>query len=67
MLDTETLVINDIKARQQLGIKKYGLTVADSKLTERQWAQHHYEELLDAAIYVKRRMQEMDFNRDDLK
>jgi len=58
--DTEALVCVDIRYRQQMGIKKYGTTVAGNKLTQRQWLQHHYEELLDAAVYAKRLLQEMD-------
>jgi hypothetical protein len=58
--DTEALVCVDIRYRQQMGIKKYGTTVADNKLTQRQWLQHAYEEALDMAIYLKRLLQEMD-------
>ena len=60
MNDTESLVCKNILDRQQLGIKKYGRTVAGNPLTERQWLQHLFEELLDASIYCKRLMQEMD-------
>lgn len=60
MDDTEFLVISDIKARQELGLKKYGTTVANNKLTKKEWLQHLYEELLDAAIYAKRQLQEME-------
>lgn len=60
MKDTESMVIQNIRDRQQLGLKKYGRTVADNPLTERQWIQHAYEEALDMAIYLKRLMQEMD-------
>lgn len=67
MRDTETLVIADIKARQQKGLEKYGTTVAENKLSLRQWLQHAYEETLDKAIYLKRAMQEIDFNMDDQK
>jgi len=56
--DTESLVCVDIRYRQQLGIRKYGTTVAGNPLTEDQWRQHLYEELLDAVIYLKRQMQE---------
>lgn len=58
--DTEALVCVDIRYRQQMGIKKYGTTVAGNKLTPRQWLQHAYEECLDQAIYLKRLMQEID-------
>ena len=60
MKDTEQEVCKNILDRQQLGIKKYGRTVAGNPLTERQWLQHAYEEALDLAIYLKRLMQEMD-------
>jgi hypothetical protein len=56
----EAEVCADIAARQQKGIAKYGVTVDDNQLTEREWLQHHYEELLDAAIYCKKRMKLMD-------
>jgi len=60
MKDTEQEVCKNILDRQQLGIKKYGRTVAGNPLTDRQWLQHAYEEALDLAIYLKRLMQEMD-------
>jgi len=46
----EKLVCEDITARQQLGIKKYGCTVSESSddmLT------HAYQEALDLAVYLK--------------
>lgn len=58
--DTEALVCVDIRYRQQMGVKKYGVTVAGNPLTQRQWLQHAYEECLDQAIYLKRLLQEMD-------
>lgn len=57
---TEAAVIGDIARRQQLGIAKYGTTVADNPLTLRQWLQHAYEEHLDAAVYLKRAIEELD-------
>ena len=60
MNGTETLVIDDIRKRQELGIKKYGTTVAQNPLTHAQWLQHAYEEALDMAIYLKRAMQEQE-------
>ncbi len=58
--DTETQVCEDIKNRQQLGITKYGTTVASNPLELRQWLQHSYEEKLDDAVYMKRAIQELD-------
>ena len=57
---TEARVIADIAARQAIGIKKYGTTVEDNPLPLRAWLQHQYEELLDAAIYCKRAIEQMD-------
>ena len=58
--DTEALVCVDIRYRQQMGVRKYGTTVAGNKLTRKQWLQHAYEEALDMAIYLKRAIQEID-------
>ena len=58
--DTETEVCADIKRRQELGINKYGTTVANNPLDLRQWLQHAYEETLDNAVYMKRAIQELD-------
>lgn len=56
---TEAQVCEDIARRQQLGVHKYGRTVADNPLALKAWMQHLYEELLDAAVYVKRAMAEL--------
>lgn len=56
----EKLVCEDIEKRQALGIQKYGTTVADNKLSLRDWLQHQYEELLDAAVYCRRAIEELD-------
>ena len=60
LTDTESLVCNDIKERQQLGLNKYGTSVAKNPLELRQWLQHSYEEKLDDAVYMKRAIQELD-------
>jgi hypothetical protein len=52
----EALVCADIAKRQQVGIAKYGTTVAENPLTHTEWLQHAYEEALDLAIYLKRAM-----------
>lgn len=43
---------------QQVGIAKYGTTVAENPLTHAEWLQHAYEECLDMAVYLKRAMTE---------
>jgi hypothetical protein len=46
----EKQVCDDITARQQLGIRKYGVTVAESP---DDMLQHAYQEALDLSIYLK--------------
>ena len=64
--DTETLVCEDIKARQQLGIKKYGTTLANNNIGMRAWLEHAYQECLDQALYLKRAMQEIDQEKNEV-
>jgi len=56
----EAKVCEDIAKRQELGMNKYGVSVADNQLTLREWLQHQYEELLDAAVYCRRAIEEID-------
>ena len=55
----EAQVCADIARRQQLGLSKYGISVADNPLTLLAWLQHAYEEALDQAVYIKRAMVEI--------
>ncbi len=57
---TELRVCEDIAARQQFGIKKYGQTVEQNPLSLREWLEHAYYEALDQAVYLKRAMEEID-------
>jgi hypothetical protein len=61
----EAIVCEDIAVRQHLGINKYKTTVADNPLSLRAWLNHHYEELLDAAIYARRAIDEIDRSERD--
>lgn len=56
----EAEVCVDISRRAAMGLEKYGVTVADNPLNLREWLAHQYEELLDAAIYCKRAIAELD-------
>ena len=56
----EAMVCDDIAARQALGLSKYGVSVQDNNLPLREWLQHQYEELLDAAVYCRRAIEELD-------
>ena len=58
---TEASVCLDIGSRQEMGIAKYGTTVADNPLSSlRQWLVHEFEQALDQAIYLKRAIAEID-------
>lgn len=57
---TEAKVCDLIAQRQQLGIAKYGTTVAQNPLSLRQWLQHGLEEALDLAVYLQRSIEELD-------
>ncbi len=63
----EAEVCKDIARRQQLGLKKYGISVADNPLNLLAWMQHAYEETLDQAVYLKRAMVEVKAQMDDHK
>jgi len=56
----EAQVCEDIAKRQALGVAKYGTTVAQNPLPLREWLVHQYEELLDAAVYARRAIAEID-------
>lgn len=58
----EAIVCEDIANRQRDGILKYGTTVAANPLPLRAWLQHAYQEHLDAAIYLRRAICEMQIN-----
>ena len=47
-------VINDLKSRSERGIKKYNTTLDQNSKDD--FMNHLYEELLDAAQYVKKEM-----------
>lgn len=57
---TEARVCAEIAARQQMGINKYGTTVAENRLSLREWLTHAKEEALDQAIYLQRAIEEID-------
>lgn len=57
---TEAQVCKDIARRQAMGTAKYGTTVRENPLALKAWLQHQYEELLDAAIYCKRTIEEIE-------
>jgi len=48
---TWNLVIKDMKKRELLGLNRYGITLTTA--TTKDMLQEHYEELLDAVVYIK--------------
>jgi hypothetical protein len=59
MSKIENQVIAKIQARAETGQRKYGVTMERKDLTFRQWVQHLQEELLDAAIYAEKLLDEI--------
>ncbi len=47
-------VIDDLRRRESKGLETYGTTVDRTDLNQSEWMQHLYEELLDAAVYLKK-------------
>lgn len=54
------LVCKDLLQRSQIGIAKYGTTLARTDLSLKDWLQHAYEECLDQANYLKRSIVELE-------
>jgi K+/H+ antiporter YhaU regulatory subunit KhtT len=61
--DTESIVCEDVKRRQMVGLVKDETTVAANDLSLREWLNHAYEECLDQAVYLRRAIQEIDEQR----
>jgi hypothetical protein len=53
-------IILDLKEREAMGIRKYGVSVDDAQLTDDEWLQHAYEEALDFAVYIKKLMNQKE-------
>ena len=47
-------VIEQLRKRSEIGIKKYGKTLFESKQSEREFKLHLFEELLDAMNYAEK-------------
>ena len=56
----EAEVCADITRRQQVGIDKYGTTVAENPMSLLDWMRHEYEEQLDAVVYKRRQIAELE-------
>ena len=55
----EERVIAKIRSRANVGKAKYGVTMERDDLDLLAWLQHLQEELMDAAVYVERLMDEV--------
>lgn len=60
-------VLKLIADRSAAGIVKYGMTIHANPLKMREWLQHSLEELLDAAIYTQRMIDNIDEDLDALE
>lgn len=49
----EARVCADIAARQAVGVRKYGGTLADNQAGRVERIRHAYEEALDLAVYLR--------------
>jgi hypothetical protein len=46
-------LIDELKERREMGLKKYGVLLKDAPLTRKQLLQHAKEEALDMAEYLQ--------------
>jgi hypothetical protein len=60
-------VVYDLRTRSDVGVKKYGVTLARDDLSLEQWVQHALEEAMDLALYLKRIKVELEKTKDDGK
>ena len=63
----EAVVCKEIARRQQLGIQKYGITVAENPLALMEWVRHAKEEALDLAVYLTKLEAKLNVLGDDNK
>lgn len=57
-------VREDLLKRSKRGIEKYGITLDKENLPLEIWLEHQYEELLDAALYAKKAINELRENKE---
>ncbi len=54
MSTIEDKVCEKIQGRAEVGLKKYGVSMADEKLSRLKWLIHAQEEAMDLAIYLQK-------------
>jgi hypothetical protein len=52
-------VVDEIRHRSVVGVKKYGVTLERTDLSLEQWVQHAMEEAMDLTLYLKRIQMEL--------
>ena len=52
-------VIRKFQERSDVGVKKYGVTLARTDLKALDWIQHAQEELMDGILYLERLKKEL--------
>lgn len=52
-------VIDKLRERSARGVKKYGITLQDAQLSEREIIIHAQEEALDLANYLEKKLQQL--------
>jgi hypothetical protein len=57
-------VINKIKARSDVGFKKYGVTLKDDDQSLEVWLTHIQEELMDAVNYIEKAKEVLGDEKD---
>lgn len=60
-------VVTQFKQRSEVGIKKYGVTLARDDLSLADWVNHAIEEVMDLTLYLKRIQIELKRKKDDWK
>lgn len=53
-------VIKQFKDRSEVGIKKYGTTLQDNKLTTLEWINHAQQESMDFCLYLEKLKQDYE-------
>jgi predicted ATP-dependent serine protease len=56
-------VLNSYKSRSEIGIRKYGTTLADNPINVLEWLQHLQEELMDATLYIEKLKSEINASK----
>ena len=57
MSSIEETVCNKIRQRADVGLKKYGVSMADEVLSRYDWLVHAQSEAMDLAIYLEKLIQ----------